>query len=268
MSKVVLIVCDALRDDTACEQMGYLEHLVSAHLASRYTVRAELPTMSRPLYETLHTGVPSSRHGITTNRIVRRSEMPNVFELATQNHKVTAASCYCWYSELYNYAPYDPVMHREVDDSALAIQHGRFYMEDSFPDIEVFASGMMLLRKFQPDYLLIHPMGLDYIGEMHGADSGEYRKQAILQDQIMAHILPDVHKAGYTILITGDHGINNDGAHGGTLPDVRHVPLYIIPADGSGAGNTEQIVSQLQIAPTVMRLLGLVIPVTMTQPPL
>jgi predicted AlkP superfamily pyrophosphatase or phosphodiesterase len=101
MNKVILVVCDALRDDTAAAQMGYLEHLVEAKQASRYTVRAELPTMSRPLYETLHTGLTSSQHGITHNREVRRSNQPNVFERAVQHGRTTAASAYCWFSELY-----------------------------------------------------------------------------------------------------------------------------------------------------------------------
>jgi predicted AlkP superfamily pyrophosphatase or phosphodiesterase len=60
MGKVVMVVSDALRDDTARAQMGYLQHLVEAGRATRFTVVAELPTMSRPLYETLHTGVPSA----------------------------------------------------------------------------------------------------------------------------------------------------------------------------------------------------------------
>src|SRR3990172_3798901 len=82
MGNVIMVVSDALRDDTAALQMGYLQHLVEAEKATRYTVVAELPTMSRPLYETLHTGVPVSVHGVTHNRVVRRSTMPNVFEEA------------------------------------------------------------------------------------------------------------------------------------------------------------------------------------------
>ena len=57
MGKLVMIVSDELRDDTAAEQMGHLEHLVETKRASRYTVVAELPTMSRPLYERLQTGL-------------------------------------------------------------------------------------------------------------------------------------------------------------------------------------------------------------------
>jgi len=79
MGKVVMVVSDGLRNDVAEQSMGYLEHLVESKQASRYTVVAELPTVSRPLYETLHTGVTVSEHGVTHNRVVRRSRMPNLF---------------------------------------------------------------------------------------------------------------------------------------------------------------------------------------------
>jgi predicted AlkP superfamily pyrophosphatase or phosphodiesterase len=268
MGKVILIVSDALRDDTAAQQMGYLQHLVETRRATRYTVIGELPTMSRPLYETLHTGVPVSVHGVTSNRIVRRSVMPNVFEEAVRRGKTTGASAYWWFSELYNRVPYDPVADREVDDPALGIQHGRFYMEDNMPDREVFAAGATVVHRFQPDYVLIHPMGMDYLGEAHGADSSEYRNNAIFQDMALATFIPGWHEQGYQVLVTADHGINNDHLHGGTLPDVRHVPLYVIPADDKGGGDTRRQISQLAIAPTVCRLLGLRVPRTMTAKPI
>jgi arylsulfatase A-like enzyme len=73
---------------------------------------------------------------------------------------------------------------------------------------------------------------------------------------------------GYTVLITGDHGINSDGHHGGTTSEQREVPLFIIPPDHRGRGNTNEIVSHLQIAPTVLKLLELPIPQTMQMSPL
>ncbi len=109
MNKVILVVCDALRNDTAQEQMGYLEHLVEAKVSTRYTVQGQLPSMSRPMYETIQTGTPVSVHGVTNNRVVRRSKMPNIFQLATANGKVTAAAAYGWVSELYNRDPYAPI---------------------------------------------------------------------------------------------------------------------------------------------------------------
>jgi predicted AlkP superfamily pyrophosphatase or phosphodiesterase len=263
-----MVVSDALRDDTAASQMGYLEHLVESKRATRYTVIAELPTMSRPLYETLHTGVGVSEHGVTNNRIVRRSTMPNVFEQAVKNGRSTAASAYYWFSELYNHVPYDYVTDREQDDPHAAIQHGRFYMEDATPDREVLSAGAALVAKFEPDYVLIHPMGMDYLGEAHGSDSSEYRNNAIFQDMVLADLIPPWMQQGYTVLVTADHGINEDRLHGGTTPDVRHVPLYVIPAVGGGLGDTRTQVSQLRIAPTLCHILEIPIPSTMKSPPI
>jgi len=268
MGKVVLVVSDALRDDVAARGMGYLEHLVEIKLATRYTVIAELPTMSRPLYETIHTGLPVSQHGVVSNYVVRRSIVPNVFQAAVEQGKTTAAAAYWWFSELYNGVPYDRIDHREVDDASLLIQHGRFYTQDAYPDQELFATAGMLVRRFAPDYLLVHPMGMDYVGETFGANSSQYRNHAISQDVMLSNLIPEWLQAGYHVLVTGDHGMNDDKLHGGTTPDVRNVPLYMIPPDGRGGGNTGKDVSQLQMAPTVCHLLGVPIPETMKHPPI
>jgi bisphosphoglycerate-independent phosphoglycerate mutase (AlkP superfamily) len=74
-------------------------------------------------------------------------------------------------------------------------------------------------------------------------------------------------------LITGDHGINADGDHGGTTSEQRDVPFYFIPpalsaSKGQGRGDTGEVVSHLQIAPTILKLLETQIPRTMKYPPL
>jgi predicted AlkP superfamily pyrophosphatase or phosphodiesterase len=268
LNKVILVLCDALRYDTALEGMGFLGHLVETKQASFYKVIGELPSMSRPTYETIHTGLHVSEHRIIANYVVRRSEKPNIFQLTVEAGKTTAAAAYYWFSELYNRVPYDRLEHREVDDDSLLIQHGRFYTEDDYPDIELFVTAGMLVRRFEPDYLLVHPMGMDYLGEKHGANSSEYRNQAIMQDMYMSALVGEWIERGYNILITGDHGMNDDGRHGGTTPDVREVPLFLIRPDHPGGGISNEILSQLQVAPTVCRLLNIPIPDTMKHPPI
>lgn len=267
MSKVILILSDGLRYDTAVAGMGYLGHLVESKLASLYKVTGELPSMSRPMYETIHTGLPSNQHGIVSNIVARLSTKPNVFQLAKNAEKITAAVAYAWFSELYNHAPYDLIDDKEVDDETLAIQHGRFYTEDAYPDAEVFTTAGLLVRKYFPDYLLVHPMGMDYHGETYGSDSKEYRNQAIRQDAMCAPLIEEWCQFGYTVLVSGDHGINADGAHGGTTPEMREVPLYVIEPSRGGQGETQQTISQLQIAPTILKILDIPIPETMTYSP-
>ena len=263
MSKVILVLSDGLRYDTAVEQMGFLGHLLEQNLASLYKIIGELPSMSRPMYETIHTGLPVIAHGIYSNHVVRRSNQPNIFQSVRDAGKTTAAIAYSWFSELYNHAPYDIIEDREVDDEDLLIQHGRFYSDDAYPDTELFGTAGMLIRKFNPDYLLVHPMSMDDTGHKYGADSKEYRVHAIKQDVILANLIPEWIERGYTILITGDHGMNADKMHGGTTPDVREVPIYIIPPNSQGKGDTGEIVSHLDIAPTVCKLLNIPIPKTM-----
>jgi len=268
MAKTILILSDGLRYDVAKDNMGFLGHLVESKLASLYKIIGELPSMSRPMYETVHTGVPSSEHGIVANSIVRLSSKPNIFQVVKSAGKVTAAAAYYWVSELYNRAPYDRIEDKEVDNEELAIQHGRFYTQDEYPDIELFNSAAHLVCKFSPDYLLLHPMGMDYHGETYGSDSKEYRNHAIQQDAWLAPLIQEWMERDYTVMVTGDHGINRDGAHGGTTPEQREVPLFMIQPNVKGRGDTGEIISQLKIAPTILKLLDVPIPETMKQKPL
>ncbi len=267
MGKVILVLSDGLGFNVAANGMGYLGHLVEIKQATLYKAIAELPSMSRPIYETIHTGLPVHRHGIVANNVVRISQHPNIFSLTVKAGKTTAAVAHAWFSELYNHAPYDDLEDREVDNPALPIQHGRFYTEDSYPDQDLFQYAAMLAHKFDPDYLLIHPLGMDYTGEAFGANSSQYRNHAIRQDAWLAPLIVKWIEKGYNLLVTGDHGINNDGLHGGTTPDVREVPLFLIKHGTSGKGFLENPISQLQIAPTICKLLGIPIPDSM-QPPL
>ncbi len=268
MAKVIFILSDGLRYDTAVSNMGYLGHLVESKAASLYKVIGQLPSISRPMYETIHTGLAANEHGIVSNSVVRRSTKPNVFQSAVHAGKVTGAAAYWWFSELYNRAPFDKVMDREVDDESLLIQHGRFYMQDDYPDADLFATAAMLVRRFHPDYLLLHAMGMDYVGQAYGGDSAEYRTHALRQDIWLAPYLTEWLGAGYSVLLSGDHGMNADGHHGGTTPDVREVPLFVIHPGVPGKGDTGQVLSQLQIAPTLCRMLGVPIPDTMKHSPL
>jgi predicted AlkP superfamily pyrophosphatase or phosphodiesterase len=77
MNKVILVLSDALGYHVAREGMGYLGHLVENKTASLYKVIGELPSMSRPMYETIHTGLNTSEHGIISNQVIRSSRKNN-----------------------------------------------------------------------------------------------------------------------------------------------------------------------------------------------
>jgi predicted AlkP superfamily pyrophosphatase or phosphodiesterase len=176
MARTLFILLDGLRYDTARECLGYMEALVRCGDAQVYKVSSELPSISRPLYETLMTGRPPAEHGIVSNEIVRRSEQPNVFDIARANGLSTAAAAYYWFSELYNGVPFER-SGRFIESGDGGIQHGVFYWRDHYPDDHLFADADGLVRRQRPDFLLLHPMNADDVGHKEGGASSAYRKR-------------------------------------------------------------------------------------------
>ncbi|KPL87413.1 alkaline phosphatase family protein [Levilinea saccharolytica] len=266
--KVIFIVVDGLRRDTAHAQLAEWERRTAAGEATRLDLWGELPGLSRPMYETLHTGLPPQTHGVLHNAQTQPSAFPNVFQLAAAHGKVTAAAAYFWVSELYNRCPFDRVMDREVNDPKLAIQHGRFYMLDEYPDEELIDTAAYLVRAYQPDLLLLHPMGVDDLGHKFGGRSPEYNQQAARMDGWIRAYLPEWLSQGYSVILTADHGMDDGGSHGADIPESRALAFYALRPGRPGRGAAAGQFSQLSVAPTLCRLLGLPIPATMSAPPL
>lgn len=264
--RIVLVLIDGLGYETTVRHCGYLEGLVQARAARRWRMLTALPSMSRPLYETVLTGLAPHDHGITSNEVRRLSRVEHVFGVARRHGRRTAAAAYAWISELYNRAPFDPRRDIECDDETQPIQHGRFYLHEAFPDLDLVYQAAALIERRRPDLMLVHPMGCDMIGHKFGGNSPEYRTQATKLDALLAALIPDWREAGYDVLVTADHGMNADGYHGGTLDDVRHVAFYHIGHPDGGIAEEE--VSQLSVAPTVLALMDLPVPATMRAPAL
>lgn len=252
--KVILVVLDGLNLKVAQECLGYLTGLIEHKKASEYSIDSELPSLSRPLYECILTGVTPVESGIVHNHITRNSQFDSIFSLTQSQGKTTAAAAYHWVSELYNRSPYNAVRDRYTNDRSQNIQHGRFYHWDHYPDEALFLDGEHLRRQYDPDFLLIHSMNIDDAGHKHGLDSAQYRNSARQVDVILSDFLPNWIKLGYQILITSDHGMNNDCSHGGNLREEREVPLYLI---GERFSHLPSAIKQTDLCGIVCELLKL-----------
>lgn len=258
MGKTIFVLLDACGYKIATENLGYLEHMADYGLAAKYKVRGELPSMSRPMYETLLTGVPSHIHGITCNEIVRRSNQKSVFSLCKEAGLITGAAAYFWMSELYNRAPFDK--HRErisLSPGEGLIDYGIFYWEDSYPDSHLFMDGEFIRKTFHPDFMLYHPMSIDLAGHTFGADSREYAWKVADMGVLISELLPGWIEAGYQIVVSADHGMNENGLHGGPTDLQREVPLYIFSPLVENGRFEDHSIGQRNIAPLLCRMLGI-----------
>ncbi len=255
MSKVIMLIMDGLRYDVAVSSMGYLYHLVEKSRLALYKVKSEMPSQSRVLYEVLMTGTPSWKNGITSNHIVRLSNQTSIFHLCRQNGLRTAAAADYWFSELYQKVPFDFFGDREQHDESKPIQHAKFYVEGEYPDSHVLADAEYLRKTYDPHFLLIHSMGMDDTGHKYTYDSKEYRGKARDMSSLLAMLMPKWIEEQYEIIITADHGMHVDGAHGGSSSDERDVPLFCF-GPRFVAGFHDEVIPQLEIAPLVCDLLG------------
>ncbi|MCB2102028.1 MAG: alkaline phosphatase family protein [Rhodobacterales bacterium] len=268
---VALVVLDGMKYDTATAHLTFLERLVDAGRGRRWRMECAMPSLSRPLYETLHTGLAPDDHGVTKNDDVRLSTAAdNIFSVAREAGRTTAASAFSWMHELYNEAPFDAGRHTHVAAPDRPIQYGWFYEPEEQPDAEVFHHASRLIVERAPDYILVHPMGMDFAGHGHGGRSAEYRDRAIAMNAVLARHLPDWLARGYQVMVTSDHGMDDAGSHGGDTPDERLVPFYWLgsPAGAEQAPRPDETVSQLAVAATVLGAMGLRAPRDARTPPL
>lgn len=220
---VILVLLDGLNHSVARDCMGHLQALCGAGRGQSYRLECELPSLSRPLYECILTGVPPIDSGILHNDVVRLSQEQSLFHYARAAGLSTAAAAYHWVSELYNRAPFDPARDRHTDDSALPIQRGHFYWSDHYPDSHLFADAESLRRRHAPNFMLVHSMNIDDAGHRHGLASPAYRNAARRADALLSEYLHQWLAAGYQVAITADHGMNEDRSHGGILEEEREV---------------------------------------------
>lgn len=225
--KVILVILDGLNYQVASECMGFLMGAVRHYRGDFHPLTCELPSLSRPLYETILTGQTPYEHGVIHNDVVRSSNQKSIFSLARQADKTTAAAAYSWFSELYVNSPFNVASDRILNDKDQLIQHGIFYWENHYPDSHLFSDSESLRRNYAPDFLLVHPMNIDDAGHGYGLLSKEYRDAAKESDKQLSQYLSRWLDDGYQVVITSDHGMDEHCGHGGTTSPEREVPLWL-----------------------------------------
>ncbi|TWH55968.1 putative proteins of the AP superfamily [Desulfitobacterium sp. LBE] len=257
MKKMIFVILDGCGYTLAKENCGFLEHMAESGQAAKYKVISQLPSMSRPLYATLLSGLSVYRHGIVNNLVSRALEAENLFSLCRAAGLTTAAAAYHWICELFITSPFQPLQDRFVLNSPSPIQNGIYYFEDDYPDSHLFADALFLIAQCEPDFLLVHSMNIDFQGHQHRGGSREQAVAAMKADLLLSAAVPQWLAQGYQVVITADHGMNENGLHGGNTPAQREVPLYLFSPQAAMGIYEERPVDQLLVAPLLCRLLDL-----------
>lgn len=272
--KLLLIILDGVPYGNFRRYFGCLEGWVSEGAARVWKIRAVLPSMSGPCYASIHSGAPPQVHGVLSNGLIRRVDLPDVFSQVRAAGGVTGAVTHSWWSEFFNRAPFDPVRDIEYDEpESASINHGRFHTMTGYDhvnqmtpsDIDLFATLTRLCARFSLNYGIYHSCTLDSLGHRYGHDCAEMDHGCALLDAQLAAFLPKWLDMGYEVIVTADHGQSARGHHGGTEDLQREAALYYFgPAEGLAPG---AVLDQLALAPTVLTRLGAPVPGTMRAAP-
>jgi predicted AlkP superfamily pyrophosphatase or phosphodiesterase len=262
VTRVLLVIMDGAGYDAVLSECGWLEGAVALGQARRWRMRTALPSLSGPMYETIHTGLWPHQHGIVSNDGMRASSSPNVFSLMRAAGKSTGAVAQSFFHQLYVGRPWDPLRSVEHLDESTNIQAARFYSMEGYgpfnacapAEIDLCAQATLLIERYTPDYMLLHTCSADTLGHTFGGESTEYRRQIWRIDNALSRAIPEWRALGYNVIVTADHGMTADHWHGGTSPVATEVPFYLF-SDAKAPAEGEEL-SQLGIAASVLALVG------------
>ncbi len=272
-NKLLLIVVDGVPWRNWCRLFGNLEGWVQSGDARRWKMTASLPSVSGPCYASIHTGVNPQTHGILSNDVRFRIDMPDIFSEVASSSGKTGAVTHSFWSEFFNRAPFDPVRDIEYDEPKGPIHHGRFHTMTGYghinqmtpSDVDLFATLTMLTKKHKIDYGILHTSTLDCMGHRFGHQCTEMDHACYVMDGMLAAFLPTWLEDGYEVIVTADHGQTDRGHHGGHEDLQQDFALYYF---GSGKGpKQDTALDQLQLAPTILKRMGIKIPNSMKAKP-
>ena len=273
MNKLLLIIIDGVPYRNWRRYFGNLEGWVQSGEARVWKMRSVLPSTSASCYASMHTGVSPQVHRIWDNADIRRLEMPDIFSEARAHGLKTGVVAHSYWSEFFNRAPFDVVRDVEYDEPDGPITHGRFHSMHGYnqinqatpADYDLFGTLTRLCEVKGIDYGMLHTCTLDCMGHRFGHDCREMDNAIFHLDGYLAPFIHRWRETGYEVIVTADHGQSDRGHHGGVGEDQQDVALYYFGAAEGPAPDT--LIDELQLAPTILRRLGVPIPESMMAKP-
>lgn len=245
--RVVLVIIDGLRRDTAAAAMPTLNGLAAR--GARYIVRVGEPSLSYPGWTVIASGAWQGLSGVTTNWFRGPVPVDSIFrEAQGAGARPVGAGTGGW-GKLFG-----PWFDRlEVPDVPMARPEDVDRLDEA-----ILERGLALLQDPSARLVLIYFAGPDEYGHAFGGASPAYREIVRRTDERLARIAAALDGSRTALIVTTDHGHIDAGGHGGWEPIVKEVPLVMV-GQGIRAG-VEGEGTQADIAPTVAALLGIPIP--------
>ncbi len=201
------------------------------------TLTAVYPSKSRPAYVTMLTGLPPVLHGARNNRTPGGHGLDTFLARAKDAGLATACvgDRIDWFAEL-------------AEGGCQTAKTTR--SDQNF--IQAAADALASPAKV----VVLHWLGVDWMGHEHGGASGQYGAAARDADALVGLVASQAR--GRVVAIVADHGHSAHGGHGGDERVVTEVPLVL---KGPGVRVGVQVRGEAhQLASTLATLAGIAVP--------
>ncbi|XP_053558727.1 GPI ethanolamine phosphate transferase 2 [Bombina bombina] len=261
-NRVVIVLIDALRQDFVFgpkgkEYMPYLTQLLKGETHS-FIAKALAPTVTMPRIKALMTGSIPGFIDVVLNLNSPELLEDNLLWQAKQAQKRIIFYGDDTWIKLF------PKHFVEYDGTT------SFFVSD-FTEVDYNVSRHLdnVLKRNDWDMLILHYLGLDHIGHLTGPHSGlvgpKLSEMDIALKKIHTALLSKEEDKSLPnlLVICGDHGMSDQGNHGGSSDEEIQTPLVLISSAferNHGTVKAPEIVQQTDLAVTLAVGLGLPIP--------
>lgn len=252
-NKVILLIIQALSYEIATTKMNYMNELVGKGKARFYELDMEKASLLKPLYEDVFEGTDLFVNAMINNQVIRRQSAKNIFQITRDNGLKTGAAAYYWFGETYNEEKLKWQEHKEKIDEASNIQYATYYGHYSYRDSDVFTDSEYIRKKYNPNLLLVHSMGIEHVSIKYGEDTQEFREKVFELDNTLELMIPIWIEGGYQIIVTTEKRISISN---NAKDNEKVVPVWTI-GEKINKDNYENSIKNTGIPDTIFKVLGI-----------
>ncbi|CAF1312754.1 unnamed protein product [Adineta ricciae] len=255
--RVIIILIDALRSDYIFNRnhsfyLRSISKLEEEKKALSIKLRTHTPTVTLPRLKAILTGTIPSFWDVLFNYNSSSLEIDNLlfqYKKKYPEKKIVFYGDDTWL-KLFPY---------EIFSRSYGLQS--FFVSD-FKEIDINVTHGLYVELNQIeqwDLLIVHYLGLDHIGHAYGAFNSFVQDKLLEMDEMIEYVYSKVN-LNDVILITGDHGMIDQGGHGGSSNEEIFVPAVFISKGFQEIYRDKNEYFQIDLTPTLSALLEIAIP--------
>uniref|UniRef100_A0A5K3EVM8 GPI ethanolamine phosphate transferase 2 n=1 Tax=Mesocestoides corti TaxID=53468 RepID=A0A5K3EVM8_MESCO len=223
---VILMVVDALRPDMIGSTKYYrnwpnLRAVIEKGIVDCSTASLATPSVTGPRIKAIATGRIPGFIDILYNLNTVGVKQPSWVQYMVQNNKRI---------ELYG----DDTWLKLFPDAFKRSDGTSSFFVTDFYEVDTNVTRHLESRLSVPDdwdLMILHYLGLDHIGHVQGPNGDAVSSKLWEMDQVVGKLVNEMEKSGkgdWLIILTGDHGMSDQGSHGGGSYSELRTSLVLI----------------------------------------